>query len=328
MPRFPLAIALCALAFGALALADGSAQAQDWPAKPVRIVSPFAPGGSSDILGRLIAEQLTNRLRQQFFVENRGGAGGLIGSALVANAAPDGATFLISSIGTHVTAPATSDNPPYDPIASFTQVAYLGGPPIVIVAHTSLGARSFADLIALLKAGREIAYVSPGPGTVGHLIGEYLAERERVKLTHVAYKGSGQAMSDLIAGHVPLGSVTWAAALAQMRAGTVVPLAVSSARRMPGFADVPTLDELGYSELVVTTWFGIAAPAGLPDTITQRMNAEVGHALDAASVRERLSAEGVEYAAMTPAALTAFIRRDIARWAPLAKRLMQAGGAR
>lgn len=302
--------------------------AQDWPTRSVRIVSPFAAGGSSDTLGRVIGEALSEKFGQQFILENRGGAGGLIGSALVASAAPDGTTFLLSSIGTHVTAPATSENPPYDPIASFTQVAYLGGPPIVIVAYPSLGARSFADLIALLKGGREIAYMSPGPGTVGHLIGEYLAERERVKLTHVAYKGSGQAMSDLIAGHVPLGSVTWAAALAQMRAGTVVPLAVSSARQMPGFADVPTLDELGYSDLVVTTWFGIAAPAGLPDAITQRMNTEVGHALDATTVRERLSAEGVEYAAMTPAALTAFIRRDIARWAPLAKRLMQAGGAR
>jgi tripartite-type tricarboxylate transporter receptor subunit TctC len=321
--RFSLAVLLCALWAASL-----PAQAQDWPAKPVRIVSPFAPGGSSDILGRLIAERLSDRLRQQFYVENRGGAGGLIGSALVANAAPDGTTFLLSSIGTHVTAPAASDNPGYDPIASFTQVAYLGGPPIVIVVHPSLGVRTFAELIALLRSGREIAYVSPGPGTIGHLIGAFLAERENVKLSHIAYKGSGQAINDLIAGHVPLGSVTWAAALGQMRAGTVIPLAVSSARRMAGFPDVPTLNELGYGDLVVTTWFGIAAPAGLPPAITQRMNEEVGQALDTAAVRERLSAEGVERAAMTPAEFTAFIRRDIARWAPLAKRLMQAGAPR
>ncbi len=320
MSRLCFAITLCALWAASL-----PTQAQDWPAKAVRIVSPFAPGGSSDILGRLIAERLSDRLRQQFYVDNRGGAGGLIGSALVANAAPDGTTFLLSSIGTHVTAPATSDNPPYDPIASFTQVAYLGGPPIVIVVHPSLGVHTFGELIALLKSGREIAYVSPGPGTIGHLIGAFLAERENVKLSHVAYKGSGQAINDLIAGHVPLGSMTFAAALGQMRGGTVVPLAVSSARRMPGFPDVPTLNELGYPDLVVTTWFGIAAPAGLPDAITQRMNEEVGQALDTAAVRERLSAEGVERAAMTPAEFTAFIRRDIARWAPLAKRLMQSG---
>ena len=320
MSRLCFSVTLCALWAAGL-----PAQAQDWPAKPVRIVSPFAPGGSSDILGRLIAERLSDRLRQQFYVENRGGAGGLIGSALVANAAPDGTTFLLSSIGTHVTAPATSDNPPYDPIASFTQVAYLGGPPIVIVVHPSLGVHTFGELIALLKSGREIAYVSPGPGTIGHLIGAFLAERENVKLSHVAYKGSGQAINDLVGGHVPLGSVTFAAALGQMRGGTVVPLAVSSARRMPGFPDVPTLNELGYGDLVVTTWFGIAAPAGLPGAITQRMNEEVGEALDTAAVRERLSAEGVERAAMTPAEFTAFIRRDIARWAPLAKRLMQSG---
>jgi tripartite-type tricarboxylate transporter receptor subunit TctC len=320
MSRLCFAVLLCAACVASL-----PAHAQDWPAKPVRIVSPFAPGGSSDILGRLIAERLSERLRQQFYVENRGGAGGLIGSALVAHAAPDGSTFLISSIGTHVTAPATSENPGYDPIASFTQVAYLGGPPIVIVAHPSLGVRTFAELVALLKSGREVAFVSPGPGTIGHLIGAFLAERENVKLSHVAYKGAGQAINDLIAGHVPLGSVTFAAALGQMRGGTVIPLAVSSARRMPGFADVPTLNELGYGDLVVTTWFGIAAPAGLPDAITQRMNEEVGQALDTAAARERLSSEGVERAAMTPAEFTAFIRRDIARWAPLAKRPMQAG---
>jgi tripartite-type tricarboxylate transporter receptor subunit TctC len=321
--RLSFAVLLCAVGPAGL-----PAQAQDWPDKPVRIVSPFAPGGSSDILGRLIAERLSERLRQQFYVENRGGAGGLIGTALVANAVPDGATFLISSIGTHVTAPATSENPPYDPIASFTQVAYLGGPPIVIVVHPSLGVRSLAELMALLRSGREIAYVSPGPGTIGHLIGALLAERESVKLSHIAYKGSGQAINDLIAGHVPLGSVTFAAALGQIRAGTVVPLAVSSARRMPGFPDVPTLNELGYGDLVVTTWFGIAAPAGLPPAITQRMNEEVSQALDTAAVRERLSAEGVERAAMTPAEFTAFIRHDIPRWAPLAKRLMQAGAAK
>ena len=301
------------------------AEAQDWPVKPVRIVSPFAAGGSSDIMGRLIAEQLSARLHQQFYVENRGGAGGLIGSALVANATPDGSTFLMASIGTHVTAPAMSANPGYDPITSFTPVAYLGGPPTVIVVHPSLGVRSFAELIALLKSGRDVAFVSPGPGTVGHLIGEFLAERENVKLSHIAYKGSGQAINDLVAGHVPLGSMTWAAALAQMRGGAIIPLAVSSARRMPEFPDVPTLNELGYPDLVVTTWFGISAPAGLPPAITQRMNEEVGRALDAVPVSDRLASEGVERIAMTPAEFTAFIRRDITRWGPLAKRLMQAG---
>src|ERR1700686_3297674 len=151
----------------------GAAKAQDWPRKLVRIVSPFAAGGSSDTMGRIVAENLSQRLLQQFYIENRGGAGGLIGSAAVANSPPDGYTFLISSIGTHVIAPLTAANPGYDPVASFTHVAYVGGPPIVIAVHPSPGVRSFAELRTLGKARREpLPYLSPGPGTIGHLIGE------------------------------------------------------------------------------------------------------------------------------------------------------------
>jgi tripartite-type tricarboxylate transporter receptor subunit TctC len=302
------------------------ASGQDWPKKPVRIVSPFAAGGSSDVMGRTVAENLSQRMQQQFYVENRGGAGGLIGSAAVANAPPDGYTFLISSIGTHVIAPATSANPAYDPIGSFTHVAFVGGPPTVIAVNPALGVRSLAELLALLKSRSEaLPYVSPGPGTIGNLIAELWAEREGIKLSHVAYKGAGQAITDLVAGHVQMGSMTWTAALGQMQAKTIIPLAVSSLRRMPEFPDVPTLKELGYADLAVTTWFGFAAPAGLPRTIALRMNEEVGNALDAPAVRDRLVADGFELEKMSPAELTAFIREGLDRWGPLAKRLMSAG---
>jgi tripartite-type tricarboxylate transporter receptor subunit TctC len=308
--------------------ASAQAHAADWPVKPVRIVSPFAPGGSSDTVGRILAERLGERLQQQFFIENRGGAGGLIGSAAVANAPPDGATFLISSIGTHVIAPSTSASG-YDPIGQFTHVAYIGGPPIVVAANPSLGVRSFDELRALLRARREaLAYVSPGPGTVGHLIAELWADKEQFKLAHVAYKGAGQAMNDLVAGHVPLGSITWTAARGQMRGGTIVPLAVSAARRMPEFADVPTLHELGFPDLVVTTWFAIAAPAGLPRDITQRMNEEIGRALATQAVRDRLAAEGFELATMSPAELTTFVQAELTKWGPVAKRLTVPDAAR
>ena len=242
-----------------------TAMAQDWPTRAVRIVSPFAAGGSSDTVGRVIGESLSEKFGQQFVLENRGGAGGLVGSAQVASAPADGYTFLISSIGTHVIAPLTSAKAGYDPVTSFTNVAYVGGPPIVIVVHPSLGVKSLSELVALLKKQPEpMPYVSPGPGTLGHLVGEYWAEKEKVRLAHVAYKGSGQAMNDLVAGHVKLGSLTWTAALGQMKGGTVIPIAVSSARRMPGFESVPTLRELGYADMAVTTWFGFAAPANLP----------------------------------------------------------------
>jgi tripartite-type tricarboxylate transporter receptor subunit TctC len=311
-------------AIAGLALAV-PAVAQDWPARPVRIVSPFAAGGSSDTMGRIIAQQLGEQLHQSFYVENRSGAGGLIGSGVVANAAPDGYTFLISSIGTHVIAPLTAPNPGYDPVASFTHVAYVGGPPIVIAVHPSLGVRSFAELRALLKTRSEpLPYLSPGPGTIGHLIGEFWAERDGLKLAHIAYKGSGQAINDLVAGHVKMGAITWTAAIGQMRGGTIIPLAVSSARRMPEFPDVPTLRELGYPDLAVTTWFGFAAPAGLAPEIAARMNHEIGAALDTEVVRKRLDADGFEQAKMSPAELTAFVQSELAKWRPLAKKLMAA----
>jgi tripartite-type tricarboxylate transporter receptor subunit TctC len=321
-----LAIAGAIVAVG---LAGAAANAQDWPRKPVRIVSPFAAGGSSDTMGRIVAENLSQRMHQQFYIENRGGAGGLIGSAAVANARPDGTTFLISSIGTHVIAPATSANPGYDPIAGFTHVAFVGGPPTVIAVNPALGVHSLEELLALLKRRSDpLPYVSPGPGTIGNLIAEYWAERESVKLSHVAYKGAGQAITDLVAGHVQMGSMTWTAALGQLQAKTIIPLAVSSTRRMPEFADVPTLKELGYPDLAVTTWFGFAAPAGLPSSITLKMNEEVGTALDAPAVKDRLIAEGFELDKMSPAALTVFIRDGLARWGPLAKRLMSADAAK
>jgi tripartite-type tricarboxylate transporter receptor subunit TctC len=317
---------LTAAMLGAVVAAGaGAASAQDWPQRPVRIVSPFAAGGSSDTMGRIVAEALTQRLRQSFYIENRGGAGGLIGTAAVANAPPDGYTFLISSIGTHVIAPATSPNPGYDPIASFTHVAFVGGPPTVIVVNPALGVRSLNELLALLKTrGEALPYVSPGPGTIGNLIAEFWAEKVGVRLAHVAYKGAGQAITDLVAGHVQMGAMTWTAALGQMQAKTVIPLAVSSGRRMGDFADVPTLREIGYPDLAVTTWFAFAAPAGLPRPIALRMNQAIEGALDAAPVRDRLLAEGFELEKMSPEALTAFIRDGIARWGPLARRLMAA----
>ncbi len=198
-----LAAAVIAGASLGIWAACAPANAQDWPRKPVRIVSPFAAGGSSDTMGRIVAENLSQRMHQHFYIENRGGAGGLIGSAAVANAAADGTTFLISSIGTHVIAPATSPNPGYDPIGSFTHVAFVGGPPTVIAVNPALGVRSFAELLALLRRRSEpLGYVSPGPGTIGNLLAELWAEKESIKLSHVAYKGAGQAITDLVAGHV------------------------------------------------------------------------------------------------------------------------------
>ena len=298
------------------------ASAQDWPSRTIRIISPFAPGGSSDTLARIVAERLSEQLRHPVIVENREGAGGLIGAATVAKSSPDGYTYVISSIGTHVIAPIMNANPSYDPVRDFSHVAFAGGPPTVLVVNPSLGPKTFGDLLKLLKnRNEEWPYVSPGFGTIGYLIAEYWAEKENLKLVHVAYKGSSQAINDLVAGNVSLGFITWTAAIAQIRAGTVIPLAVSSSNRMPGFSDVPTFKELGYPDLAVTTWFGFAAPTGVPAEIISRMNNEIGIALDDQGVRNILEAQGFEIEKMSSLALTEFIKNQIVKWGPLAQRL-------
>src|SRR5262245_10311821 len=279
-----LVASLCALTL--------PAKGQDWPSRPVRIVAPFAAGGSADTLGRIVAERLSESLKQNFFVENRGGAGGLIGSAQVASADPDGYTFVISGIASHVIAPVTNPNTGFDPIKSFSHVAYLGGPPIVLVAHPSLGVRTLKDLVAKAKSSGEArGYVSPGAGTLGNLVAEYWARREGIRLEHIPYKGAAQAVTDLVAGHVKLGSMTWTTAHAQIRAKNVIPIAVSSARRIPDFPDVPTFKELGYDDLVATTWFSFSGPADIPKDIVSKANQEIIAALDTPEVRKKLDQE-------------------------------------
>ena len=213
-------------------LAGAQAQAQSWPNRPVKIIAPFAAGGAADTLGRLIAEQLTTAFRQQFYVENRGGAGGIVGAAAAAVAEPDGYTLVVSSIAANVVAPAFNPNPGYDGLRDFTHIAYLGGPPVVMVVHPSLPATSYKELVALARASKEpMTYISPGTGSNGFLVGEELARREGYKLSHLPYKGAGPALTDLVAGHVKLGTVTFSTAAELIRAGKVRPTSRPSGSR-------------------------------------------------------------------------------------------------
>jgi len=316
----PFRTAFLALAAVAVTGSSTAVQAADWPTKPVRIVAPFAPGGSADTLGRLVAEQLSSTLGQQFFVENKPGAGGVVGSAMVATAVPDGYTFVVSGIASHVIAPATNTNAGFDPIKDFTHVAYFGGPPIVFIAHPSLGVKSLKEVLALAKAAKEsMGYVSPGAGTLGNLVAEYFARKEGLKFDHIPYKGAAQAVTDLIGGHVKLGSMTWTTAHAHIRAGTVVPLAVSSSKRLADFPDVPTFKELGYDDLVAVTWFSLSAPANMPVDIVQKMNEETIKALDTAEARRRLEQESMETERMSPDEFTKFVESENKKWGPIAK---------
>jgi tripartite-type tricarboxylate transporter receptor subunit TctC len=313
-------ILLLALVGSVLASATGDGHAQAWPARPVKFIAPFAAGGTSDVLGRIAAEHLKAKLQQQFYVENRVGAGGMIGSHEVALAPPDGYTFVISGIASHVIAPAFSRNPPYDGLRDFTHVAYLGGPPVVLLVHPSLSARSFKDFLDLARRAPEgLNYVSSGVGTHGFLFAEDMARREHLKLTHVPYKGSNPAVLDLVAGHVKIGAMAWSSAVEQIRAGNVLALGISAETRLPGFPDVPTFRELGYPDLVAATWFGLSGPAKLSSAISHRLNAAILDVMHSPDVQTQLAQEGVEIKSLSSEDFTSFVQAETARWAPLAK---------
>src|SRR5688572_22014827 len=278
-----------------IALTFGTAHAQGWPQKPVRIVAPFAPGGSADTLGRIVAQKLTESLKENFLVENRPGAGGVIGSEAVAKAAPDGYTLLVSGVASHAVAPALPRGTPYDPVKDFTHIALFGGPPAVLVVNPGLPAKDLKEFIALLKKEPgKYSYGSPGNGTHGQLVAELFKQLAGVDMQHVPYKGAAIAISDLMAGHIPVASTTLTTAAGQIHAGKARALAISSEARLPDYPNVPTYAEMGYKELVATVWFSLSGPANLPAEIVERLNAEVRKALDAPDSRQRLRPEGIE----------------------------------
>lgn len=295
-------------------------RAQEWPARPIKLVVPFSPGGTADTLGRVFAQALSDSLGQQVYVENRGGAGGMSASAQVARAEPDGYTLLVSGVASHVIAPVTSARAEYDPLRDFTHIAYFGGPPIVVVAHPSLGVHTFAELVALLRSSSEpLSYGSPGVGTQGHLVAAYLAQKLDLKLAHVPYKGANPAMFDLLGGHIKLASTTWTTALPHIESGAVIPLAVTARRRLARYPAVPTFVELGFPDLIATTWFSLSGPPGLPPGMVARLNREVVKAIDLPDVRARLDQEGIDAEKMDAAAFTSFMQAEIARWTPIVK---------
>jgi tripartite-type tricarboxylate transporter receptor subunit TctC len=301
-------------------LCAAEAGAQAWPARPVRLIVPFAPGGSADTLGRTVAQKLAEDFKQPFVVENRPGAGGVIGSELVAKAVPDGYTLLVSGIASHAIAPALPAGTPYDPLHDFTHIALFGGPPAVLVATPSLAANDLHQLIALAKASPgALSYGSPGNGTQGHLVGELLKQLAGIKMQHVPYRGASGAIADVIAGHIALASTTLSTAAGQIHAGRARALAVSTAARLPDYPAVPSYAEQGFPELVATIWFSLSAPASLPAEITDRLNAGVRRALESPEVRQRLRPEGIEPGRLDAREFTQFVQAEIKRWAPVVR---------
>jgi tripartite-type tricarboxylate transporter receptor subunit TctC len=294
--------------------------AQAWPTRPVRLVVPFAPGGTSDMLGRLVAAKLGESLGLSFVIDNRAGAGGIIGAELVARSAPDGYTLVVSGGGSHVVAPALSAKAPYDAIKDFTHIALLGGQPSVFAVHPAVPAKDLKEFIALATAKPgTLTYGSAGNGSNGHLTIELFKQIAHIDIQHVPYKGASGAVVDVVAGHIHAIATTLSAAGAQIRAGRVRALALSSAGRLPDYPDVPTLRELGYPELVAITWFSLSGPAGMPAAIVNRLNTEVRRMLLSPDVRERLRIEGIEPGTLDAPAFTQFVATEVQRWTPVVR---------
>lgn len=306
--------AATAVTFSAGALAQASPA--DWPQKPVKIVVPFAAGGSSDTLGRGIALQLQSALKQSFVIENKGGGGGTIGSAQVSKSAPDGYTLVVSGIASHVI--ATAENKAFDPIADFTHIALLGGPPLILVAHPSFPANNLQDLVAYAQKNKDgLSWGSSGQGTHAQLIGEVFAKQAKYKHTHVGYKGAGPAINDLLGNQIPVAFVTLTAANSFVASGRLKAFAVTSSRRMADLPNVPTFSELGYPDLVATTWFGVSGPPGMPPALVEKINAEIRKGLKTEAMQKMMANEGIQSQDWDAATFTRYMRSETDRWIPV-----------
>ena len=301
-------------------LAAQPAHAADWPSKPIRIVVPFAAGGAAVIWARLIAEPLSAALRQSVVIENRGGGGGMVAAQQVVRAEPDGHSILMGGFASQILAPSVADNPGFDELKDFSHIAYIGGPPLVWVVPPSSELRSVADLIAAAKADKFSGYASSGVGTVGHLVVEYVAQKNGLKLTHIPYNTA--AFADIIAGRVPMGSFTWGAALGQLQGGTLRALAVTTEARRPEMPGVPTFKELGY-DLVASTWFSFSGPKGMPKEIVQRLNRETLRILDSPELKKRAAQDAFDPKPLTPEQVEAFFKAEAERWTPVAQAAMK-----
>jgi tripartite-type tricarboxylate transporter receptor subunit TctC len=299
-----------------LLLIPGFVFAQAWPSKPLRLIVPFAPGGTTDVLARLVGQKLADALGQQVLVENKPGAGGNLGTELAVKSPPDGYTLVMSFDGTMAINPSTYRKLPFDPQKDLAPVASVAQVPLLVVVHPGVAAKNLAEFVALARANPGgINYSSAGHGSTGHLTGELFAGRAGLKMVHVAYKGGGQAVQDLLGGQIQMLVTALPTVEGHLKGGKLRALAFTSSKRVPGAPEVPTLAESGYAGFEVLSWYGILAPAGTAPEIVRRLNAEINRILQAPDVRERLAALGTEPTGGTPEQFAETIRADIARWA-------------
>jgi len=304
----------------AACFACGSGYAQNYPTKPIRMIVPFAPGGTTDVIARVIGQKLGDTLGQQVVIDNRPGANGNIGTEMAAKAPADGYTLVMSFDGTMAINPLVYRNLGFDPQKDLAPVVTVAQVPLIIVVHPALGVSSVKELIAHAKAqpGR-INYSSAGHGSTGHLTGELLKARAKIEMVHVAYKGGGQALTDLLGGQIQMLVTALPTVEAFLRQGKLKALAFSSAKRVPGLPEVPTLAESGLTGFDVSSWYGILAPAATPKDVIRRLNGEIVKILAQKDVRDRFTALGTELVGDTPEQFAAAIKADTVRWANVVK---------
>jgi len=308
---------VCGLALLGLA---GTACAQAYPARPIRIVVPFLAGGASDGVGRLVSTRLPELVQQQVIIDNRAGAGGTIGAELVARAAPDGYTLLLGNIGVISVAPSVFSRLSYDPVKDFAPISNLVAGPNFVLAHPALPARNIKELIALAKARPgELNFASAGPGQVSHISGELFKMMTGVNITFVFYKGQAAYVPELVGGHIPLTFSTIPEMLPFVQSGKLRALAVTSARRIKVAADVPTMDESGVPGYEVLNWNGILAPANTPRDVITRLHRDITRIMQNPDLQKLVESQGNFVVADTPAEFGEFIRRETEKWSKVMK---------
>ncbi len=316
--------ALCTLALGlfaaALVLAMPLAHGQSYPTRPVRLVVPFPPGGSADILGRALGQKLGEGLGQSVVIENRPGAGTAIAAEFVANALPDGYTLMLGTVSSHAINPAVNPKLPFDPVRNFTPVAPVATIPFALIVHPSLPVKSVGELITYVRQRPgKIDYSSAGNGTSNHLAGELFEAMTGAHMVHIPYRGSAPALQDLIAGRVSVMFDLVLTAAPHIKSGAVRGLAVTGARRSAVLPDLPTVAESGLPGYEVSAWFGIFGPAGMPRTVVDRLNTEVARGLATPDLQQRLVSQGAEPLAGTPDEFAAYLKSEIAKWAKVVR---------
>ena len=315
--RTGLALSMAALAFGALA---GTASAQTYPDRTITLVVPFAAGGSTDLVARILAQKLTEQMGQSVVVENRAGAGGNIGAAAVAKATPDGYTLLYGTISTHTLNPLMAKKSAYDPVKDFEPVGLSGNIPKVLVVNPSVPAKNVQELIALAKANPDkYSYASSGVATPLHLSGEMFNSMAGTKMAHVPYRGAGPAMNDLVAGQVPVLFDNLPSSVEFIKAGKIRALGVTTKTRVAQMPDIPTLDEQGLKGYETYSWQAIFAPPKTPKPIVDKLNAEVKKALADPALQQRLNELTMTVTFSSPEALGQFVQDQLALWGPITK---------